>query len=283
VGAGRIPHPCRDRRRRGGAVNSTALLIRSGPRDRRPRLGEGFTCHPAHILVAEHAREITNDVGSHAKSFCLDRAEEECYILETCVRFPFTTAKNVTGFGMDRSALMPAFPRLQMILVFACEEAMPGNRITINREGRPVAQYRFTPAVVEALVRATRASTRIFFAAAPCASTPPPRRPASHREERDGPDRRAHRRPALQPGRISVSAAHVMCGCGMGAGPQDSVTAAPGRVHGAPWLRVADASLFADSVEINPYLTAMALADRVAGGIRAGAATLLTAHAAARV
>jgi len=221
VGAGRIPHPCRDRRRRGGAVNSTALLIRSGPRDRRPRLGEGFTCHPAHILVAEHAREITSDVGSHAKSFCLDRAEEECYILETCVRFPFTTAKNVTGFGMDRSALMPAFPRLQMILVFACEEAMPGNRITINREGRPVAQYRFTPAVVEALVRATRASTRIFFAAAPCASTPPPPAdpPLIERSEMDQIDERIDAR-HFNPGG-SPSLPRTSCaGAGWAPGPR---------------------------------------------------------------
>ncbi|MGD8361848.1 MAG: GMC oxidoreductase, partial [Gemmatimonadota bacterium] len=40
-----------------------------------------------------------------------------------------------------------------------------------------------------------------------------------------------------------------------------------GRVHGIPWLRVADASLFPDSLEINPYLTIMALADRVAEGV----------------
>jgi choline dehydrogenase-like flavoprotein len=38
-------------------------------------------------------------------------------------------------------------------------------------------------------------------------------------------------------------------------------------VHGRPWLRVADASLIPDSLEINPYLTIMALADRVAEGI----------------
>jgi choline dehydrogenase-like flavoprotein len=50
----------------------------------------------------------------------------------------------------------------------------------------------------------------------------------------------------------------------MGRGPADSVTDAWGRVHGRPWLRVADASLFPDSVEVNPYLTIMALADRVA-------------------
>ncbi len=50
----------------------------------------------------------------------------------------------------------------------------------------------------------------------------------------------------------------------MGRGREDSVTDSWGRVHGVPWLRVADASLFPDSVEINPYLTIMALADRVA-------------------
>ncbi len=48
-----------------------------------------------------------------------------------------------------------------------------------------------------------------------------------------------------------------------------------GRVHGVPWLFVADASLFPDSVEINPYLTIMALADRVAQRIRQDAKELL--------
>jgi choline dehydrogenase-like flavoprotein len=53
------------------------------------------------------------------------------------------------------------------------------------------------------------------------------------------------------------------------------VTDSYGRVHGMPWLRVADASLFPDSLEINPYLTIMALADRVAEGIRQDAGSLL--------
>ena len=50
----------------------------------------------------------------------------------------------------------------------------------------------------------------------------------------------------------------------MGSTASDSVTDAWGRVHGMPWLFVADASLFPDSLEINPYVTIMALADRVA-------------------
>ena len=54
----------------------------------------------------------------------------------------------------------------------------------------------------------------------------------------------------------------------MGRSAADSVTDAFGRVHGIPWLYVADASLFPDSIEINPYLTIMALADRVAERVR---------------
>ena len=53
-----------------------------------------------------------------------------------------------------------------------------------------------------------------------------------------------------------------------------AVTDSWGRVHGIPWLRIADASLFPDALEANPYLTVMALADRVAEGIRADAPAL---------
>ena len=264
----------------GGAVGSPALLLRSGFGAALPALGAGFTCHPAHILVAEHDRPITNDVG-HPKSFYVDRAEEEGYVLETCMYFPFTTAKNLTGFGPPHSALMRAFPRLQMILVLACDKAVPGNRVTVDAGGKPVVRYAFTPRTVEAMVRATRASAKIFFAArALRVHAPSADPPVIERRDAARVDELIAVRHFL-PGKVSVSAAHLMGGCAMGA-PGDtarSVTDAWGRAHGLPWLRVADASLFPDSLEINPYLTIMALADRVAEGIRAEARDLLDAGA----
>jgi GMC oxidoreductase len=48
-----------------------------------------------------------------------------------------------------------------------------------------------------------------------------------------------------------------------------------GRVQGIPWLFVADSSLFPNSLEVNPYLTIMALADRVAETIRKDAHALI--------
>jgi choline dehydrogenase-like flavoprotein len=55
-----------------------------------------------------------------------------------------------------------------------------------------------------------------------------------------------------------------MGGCRMGADIRSSVTNLWGKVHGLNSVYVADASLFPAAVEINPYLTIMALSDRVA-------------------
>jgi long-chain-alcohol oxidase len=251
----------------GGAIGSTALLLRSRLPLRLPRLGHGFTCHPAHILVAEHARPITNFVG-HPKSYFVDRAQEEGYVLETCMYFPFTTAKNLTGFGAEHSALMRAFPRLQMILVLACDSAADGNRIAVDPHGRPVVHYRFTPETVRRLVRATRASAKIFFGAGALRVHAPSARPVLI--ERSAAPRIDELVAArhFRAGKVSISAAHLMGGCAMGRDAADSVTDSYGRVHGAPWLRVADSALFPDALEINPYVTVMALADRVATGVR---------------
>ena len=252
----------------GGVMGTVPLLLGSALPGLSRRTGEGFTCHPAHILVGEHPAPITNDVG-HPKSWFVDRAREDGFVLETCMYFPFITAKNLTGFGPPHSALMRVFPRLQMILVLACDHAVAGNRITVDRGGAPVVHYTFTPPVIESMVRATRASARIFFAGgalrvhAPSADPPLVEAAEAGRLEE-----RIHARHFLS-GRISVSAAHLMGGCAMGTVPANSVTDDRGRVHGHPWLRVADASLFPDALEINPYLTIMALADRVAEGLLA--------------
>jgi choline dehydrogenase-like flavoprotein len=224
--------------------------------------------------VAEHARAITNDVG-HPKSFFVDRAAEEGFVLETCMYFPFTTAKALTGFGAGHSAMMRAFPRLQQILVLAVDHATPGNRIAVDRAGTAVVHYHFTEEALQGLVRGNRAAARFFFAAgavrvhAPFAEPPLLTVPDAERLDQ---------RIAItqwQPGKQTISAAHLMGGCGMGRTAADSVTDAWGRVHQFPWLRVADASLFPDALEINPYVTIMALADRVAERLLADAPALL--------
>jgi len=258
-----------------GAVHSPALLMRSGLARNLPRLGHGFTCHPAIIMVAEHTRAITNFVG-HPKSFYLDQfAESDRFLLETCMYFPFTTAKAMAGFGEEHSRFMRAFARLQMILVLACDEADAHNRVRVDGSGRPVVHYRFTPEVRKGLVRGAVTSAKIFFAAGAVRVHLPVAQISTMESGEAERLNQIAEHPDFKPGKLPISAAHLQGGCAMGKGPADSVTDAYGRVHGIPWLFVADASLFPNSLEINPYLTIMALADRVAETIRKEAHTLL--------
>jgi choline dehydrogenase-like flavoprotein len=248
----------------------TSLTITEPTVDRWgvPALGRYFTCHPALILVAQHERPITNYHG-HPKSYYCDHfAGPEGFLLETCMYFPFTTAKSLTGFGAEHARMMSAMDRLQMILVLAIDPPEADNRVMVDAQGRPVVRYRFTERVRRSLVRAMRASARVFFAAGAARVHAPAAR-QFFIEAADA-DRIDELIPfdGLRLGKVTISSAHPMGGCRMGAGPSDSVTDAWGRVHGLPWLFVADGSLFPRCAEINPYVTIMALADRVSERVR---------------
>jgi len=260
----------------GGAVNSPALLLRSGFGQDLPALGRYLTLHPALILVGEHARPISNFHG-HPKSFYCDQfAASHGFLLETCMYFPFTTSKNLIGFGPEHSELMRAFDHLQMILVLALDPALPGNRVRVDRGGEPVVDYTLTDTVLDSLHASMKASARIFFAAgARRVHAPAGRSFSIAAGDADRIDQLIPRSNVV-PGRISVNSAHLMGGCRMGADRATSVTDECGQVHGQPWLYVADSSLFPRCSEINPYVTVMALADRVAERITSRAGELLT-------
>ncbi|MBI2839554.1 MAG: GMC family oxidoreductase [Acidobacteria bacterium] len=251
-----------------GAVNSPALLLRSRLPQSLPALGRYLTTHPALILVAEHDHAITNYYG-HPKSFYCDQfAESHGFLLETCMYFPFTTAKNLIGFGREHSELMQHMDRLQMILVLALDPAVPENRVTVDASGDPVVDYTLTPPVLSSLLASMRYTARIFFAGgARRVHAPAGRKFFITADEVERIDD-VITMDQLKPGKVSVTSAHLMGGCRMGLNRSSSVTDAWGRVHGVPWLYVADGSLFPACSEINPYITIMALADRVAERVK---------------
>ena len=259
----------------GGAVNTSALLLRSNLPGRFPMLGRYFTCHPALTLIAQHNRAITNYHGFPKTYYCDDFERSDHFLLETCMYFPFTTAKNIAAFGQPHSVFMEDFRRLQMILVLASDPALPENRITVDRAGNPKVSYSFAPSVRAALVKAQKVAARIFFkAGAERVHLPGAAVPIIEPSMEGDLDRLVDDR-HLKLGKVPIASAHMMGGCRMGANRADSVTDIWGRVHGIPWLYCADSSLFPMSSEVNPYLTVMALADRVAEGIRTHAGDLL--------
>ena len=258
-----------------GAVNTPALLMRSSLPVKLPALGRYLTLHPALILAGQHDRSITNFYG-HPKSYYSDHfARSRGFILETCMYFPLSTAKSFTGFGADHSALMAHMDRLQMIIVLAFDGPKAENRITVDRKGRPVVDYTLSTKVMDALYESMGVTARILFASgAKRVHVPAGVKFFIEASEEDRLETLMSRE-RLMPGKVSLASAHVMGGCRMGEGTADSVTDVRGQVHGVPWLYVADASLFPRCSEVNPYITIMALADRIAEGIRSRAKELL--------
>jgi len=251
-----------------GAVNSPALLLRSGFGDRLPMLGRYLTLHPALILVGEHEHPLSNFHGHPKAYYCDHFLKSHGFLLETCMYFPFVTAKNLIGFGAEHSALMRAFPRLQMILVLAIDPARESNRVTINRDGNPVVQYKLSDDVLASIHESMKVSARVFFAAgARRVHVPAAENFFIDASEAERIDDLVPRR-NVRPGGLSITSAHLMGGCRMGGEPSSSVTNAWGEVHGVDGLHVADASLFPRCSEVNPYLTVMALADRVAENLK---------------
>jgi choline dehydrogenase-like flavoprotein len=260
----------------GGVVNSPSLMLRAGYGDELPMLGRAITLHPALILVGEHEERISNFFGFPKSYYCDEFMRSEKFLLEVCMYFPFVTAKNLIGFGAEHSELMRAFPRLQMILVLALDPALPENRVTLDTKGEPIVDYTLTPSVLDTLHASMLASARVFFAA----GAKRVHAPAGTSFFIDAADsdriKEMIPRSNVKPGKMSITSAHLMGGCAMGRDASDSVTDGWGRVHGVPWLYIADSSLFPMCSEVNPYVTVMALADRVAEGIRNNAGELLS-------
>jgi choline dehydrogenase-like flavoprotein len=235
---------------------------------RLPALGRYLTLHPALILAGQHERTISNFVG-HPKSYYCDHfTKSHGFILETCMYFPFTTAKSLTGFGPEHERMMARVDRLQMVIVLAFDKPEAKNRVTIDRRGRPIVDYTLSPRVMNALYDSMVVTARILFAAgARRVHAPAGKKFFIEDAEQDRLEDLVSR-DRLMPGRISLASAHVMGGCRMGVDEETSVTDPRGQVRGLPWLYVADASLFPRCSEVNPYITIMALADRVAENIR---------------
>ena len=74
---------------------------------------------------------------------------------------------------------------------------------------------------------------------------------------------------AVAPNRLPLFTAHQMGSCRLGADRRSSVADPFGQVHGVPGLHVADASGFPTASGVNPMLSVMALAYRVAQRIKA--------------
>lgn len=251
-----------------GAIHTPAILMRSFGKTFNPVIGRYLCCHPAMIIAAEHPVEVDGTRGPPKNYYSEQFVESDRFLLESCMYFPFSFTRNLVGFGPDVDDFVSRYPYLQMILALVMDEAKLDNRVSIDKHGNPQVHYTLDENIQHAFVKAIRASARLMFASgAKRLHAPAAKKFFISQNEVDQLEHLITDK-NFKLGQVSIATAHLMGGCRMGASSENSVTNSWGKVHGFENLYVADGSLFPSCSEVNPYLTIMALADRVAEGVR---------------
>ncbi len=253
-----------------GALNTPALLLRSGVGNRSGQVGRRTFLHPTIVTIGMFKERIDPFYGAPQSVYSHEFAERDSgrgFFIEAAPVHPMLAGMVVPGFGATHRRMMRRLAHINTLVSlhqdgFEPEEA--GGTVTVP-PGRPLAiSYDFTPSFWDAARSSMEATARIQLAAGAREVYTLHNEPLRIRSERDI---AAIRDAPIGPNRLGVFSAHVMGGCAMGAMGSHSVVDNQHRQHDSDNLYVIDASVFPTSLTVNPQLTIFAMARRAALGI----------------
>jgi choline dehydrogenase-like flavoprotein len=257
----RRPYTVRARRATivaGGAFGTPELLLRSGLGG--DQVGRNLHIHPACWVGARYEEEVRGWDGV-MQSYYVDEWESERVLLEaTFTPLPFGGAW-LQGAGREHQEAILDFGHISSIGVQLTDES--AGRVGIARDGSLRAGYALSDEDAQRVVFGIARAAEIHFAAGATEVYPNIARvPILRRGEVA--EFEATR---FKPSELRLEAFHPQGTARIAADPGEGVCAADGSVNGVTGLHVADASLFPTAVGVNPMMTIIAFAKRVAGGL----------------
>jgi choline dehydrogenase-like flavoprotein len=238
----------------GGALGTPELLLRSGLGGRQ--VGRNLHIHPACWVGARYAEEVRGWDGV-MQSYYIDQWEPQRLLLEaTFTPLAFGGAW-LPGVGTAHQRSMLEFGHIASIGVHLSDAS--SGRVDLTSSGALRARYKLTRDDADRLTYGIARAAEVHFAAGAVEVYPNIARVGSLTPEKLA-DFEATR---FKPSELRLEAFHPM-GTARIAGEGDGVCASDGSVHGLNDLYIADASLFPTSVGVNPMMTVIAFAARVA-------------------
>ena len=258
----------------GGAINSPALLLRSGAPDPHGNLGKRTFLHPVVMSSGVFEQKVEAWAGAPQTIYTDHFLETQAidgpigYKLEAPPLHPIIFASTVPGMGQTQHDLLKAFPHNHTLLALMRDgfhEQSQGGKVKLRSDGSAMLDYPLTDYVMNGARRALMSMMEIQFAAG--ASTVFPLHEMARPYTTWTEAKNAVNDLPIKPLLTKIVSAHVMGGCSM-AGDAKRGVARPDGMH---WqienLSIHDGSLFPTSIGANPQLSVYGVVNRLAQGL----------------
>jgi len=249
-----------------GVLETPALLLRSGVGG---RAGQGLQFHSSVHVTARFAEPVHGYYGP-TMAYAVDELSDvhghrgPGAMIESVTVHPIVAASALPGFGAAHAAAMAELPNLARALIVIHDRT----RGTMSAEG--AVRYELAPEDMERLRAGMIGAASCYLNAGaeevllPINGAAPIRREA---------DLAAVKTRSLRPSDLALLyAVHLFGGAAMAGSPEQGVCDASGAVFGVRGLYVACASSLPTATGVNPQITVIANALRIADGLRRGAA-----------
>lgn len=258
----------------GGAINSPAVLLRSGAPDPHGRLGERTFLHPVVMSSAVFEQKVEAWSGAPQSIYSDHFMDTQAidgpmgYKLEAPPLHPVIFASTVPGMGQRQHDLLKSFPHNHTLLALLRDgfhEQAPGGKVRLRSDDSAVLDYALTDFVMDGGRRALLSMMEIQFAAGAQQVLPLHEMASPYTSWAEA--REAVNRLPMKPLLTRVVSAHVMGGCGLAGTERQGVT----RPDGVHWqlenLSIHDGSIFPTSIGANPQLSVYGTVNRLAQGL----------------
>jgi choline dehydrogenase-like flavoprotein len=249
----------------GGAFGTPELLLRSGFRSASGELGRNLRIHPACWVGARFAEEVRGWEGI-MQSYAVSEWEAQGVLLEATFTPLAFGGQWLPGTGAEHQQRLLAFDHLASTGVHLSDRS--SGRVGLARDGSLRITYQLTRDDSHRILFGIARAAELYYAAGAREVYPQisgiatlPRTRIAELEAAP-PPRRA----------LRLEAFHPMGTARMDSDPRRGVSDTDGAVHGTAGLYVADGSLLPSSLGVNPMITIIAIASRVAGQIAAATA-----------
>lgn len=244
-----------------GAAHSPLVLMRSGLARHLRQVGRNMTLHPAFRVMARFDEPVRGWEGALQSAFC-DAFEAQRVTLVGLFLPPGVLAATLPGIGPEHRRQAEKIPYLSVFGGLIHDEG--GGRVRRGPGREPILTYRMEPQDRAAIPTLLREMGEIYLAAGARELFLPILGLGGVDADRFRSLDLEH----VRPKDLECSSQHPLGTCRMGRDAKEGVTDTTGKVFGLEELYLADGSLVPTSLGVNPQLTIMALATKVAWGLR---------------